>query len=255
MADHWLAEMLADCLCYSREREYVDDFKIELGVPTCNEVERASTRILKEFERQLGPGFVYFEPLMDAKLRAISDYYRLIILCSLDIYRAILGAYPGEAFEAYIKASPRMSRLDELLVNSVEAIAHMLKHPENPWEPRRWLPGGSNKFEHSVYEYERIWRPGRYKFGRKEGLLGVVYYNRNTDRLISWAANVAERRNLWPLMRLGMATLYGRGCSQWPISGAFIRVLIGRKPADVRETMDIVARHCGLRKYREVVAD
>jgi glycosyltransferase involved in cell wall biosynthesis len=255
MADHLLAEMLADCLCYSREKEYVDGFKIDLSVPTDFEVERASIRILREFERRLGPGFVYFNPLLDSKLRAIVDYYKLIILCSLDMYRAVLKAYPDHGFGDYIAAGPRMSRLDALLENSVEAIAHVLRHPDNPWEPRRWLPGGSNKFEYSVYEYERIWRPGRYKFGRKEGLLGAIYYSTGADRLISWSAGYAEKHDLWPLIRLAMGMLYSRGRSQWPVSSAFIRTLIGRRPRSVQETVAMVAKSCGLEKYPEVVGD
>lgn len=255
MADHWLAEMLADCLCYSRERRFIDSVDIDLSVPTNGEVLRSSKRILMEFERQLGPGFVYFEPLGDEKLKAIVDYYKLIILCSLCVYRAILRSYSDGEFEKYIGASPRMSRLDELLESSVEAIAFMLRNPQKPWQPRRWLPGGSNEFMHSVYEYERVWRPGRYKFGRKGGLLGAVYYNKLTDRLISWASGVAARHDLWPLIRLGISTLYSRGRSQWPISSAFIRILVSEKPSSVQDTVARVARRCRLRRYEEIIAD
>ncbi len=255
MADHWLAEMLADCLCYAREREFIDSFPIDLTVPTGNEVLNASKRILKEFERQLGPGFVYFEPLSDEKLKAIEDYYHLIILCSLDVYRAILRAYSDSNFEAYIDASPRMSRLNELLENSVDAIAGMLRHPDRPWEPRRWLPGGSNEFKHSVYEYERVWRPGRYKFGRKTGLLGAIYYNRHSDRLITWGRDFAARHDLWPLIRIGMRLMYGRGKSQWRISSAFIRTLIREKPLSVQDTVARIAEGCGLKRYPEIIPD
>lgn len=255
MADHWLAEMLTDCLCYSRERDYIDSLEIDLGVPTDGEVLKASKRILKEFERQLGPGYVYFEPLSDEKLRAIADYYHFLILCSLDVYRAILRSYPGDEFEKYIGASPRMSRLDELLDNSVDAIAHMLRHPERPWEPRKWLSGGSNRFEYSVYEYERVWRPGRYKFGRKAGLLGAIYYNKHTDRLITRARDFAAAHNMWPLIRLGMSTLYYRGRSQWPIASAFIRILVRERPRSVQDTMARVAAHCRLPRYHEVIPD
>jgi len=255
MADHWLAEMLADCLCFAREREFIESFPIDLSVPTDGEILAASTRILKEFERQLGPGFVYFEPLRDEKLIAISDYFHLFVLCSLDMYRAILRSYPGGAFEEYISASPRMSRLDELLEGSVDAIARMLRNPENPWEPRRWLPGGSNEFKHSVYEYERVWRPGRYKFGRKEGLVGALYYNRHTDRLIAWARDMAARYDTWPLMRLGIATVYNRGKSQWPIASSFIRTMISQRPSSVQDTVARVVKHCGLKRYHEIIPE
>ena len=255
MADHWLAEMLADCLCYTREREYIDSLRIDLSVPTNGEVFRASKRILEEFERQLGPGFVYFEALTDAKLQAIADYYHFLILCSLDVYRAICRAYPGEDFERYIKASPRMSRLDELLDNSVEAIAHMLRRPASPWEPRRWLSGGSSRFGYSVYEYERIWRPGRYKFGRKTGLMGAIYYNKHTDRLITLARDLAAKHDMWPLIRLGISTLYYRGRSQWPIASAFIRVLVRERPRSVQDTMARVAAHCRLPRYHEIIPE
>lgn len=255
MADHWLVEMLSDCLCYSRERDFIDSFRIDLSVPTDGEVMAASTRILKGFEKQLGPGYVYFEPLSDEKLKAIEDYYHLIILCSLDVYSAILRAYSDGEFESYVDASPRMSRLNELLENSVDAIADMLRHPSRPWEPRRWLSGGSSKFQYSVYEYERVWRPGRYKFGRKTGLLGAIYYNRYTDALITKIRDIAEKRNLWPLIRFGMVFLYGRGKSQWPISSAFIRTLINEKPKSVQSTMTRVARRCGLKKYPEIIPD
>jgi hypothetical protein len=255
MADHWLAEMLADCLCYAREKDFIENLKIDLSVPTEGEVERASTRILRDFERQLGPGYVYFAPLPDSKLCSVSDYYKLIVLGSMDVYRAILRAYDSDGFEDYIRSSPRMSRLDELLEDSIEAVVGMLGNPESPWEPRRWLPGGSNSFQYSVYEYERIWRPGRYKFGRKEGLLGAVYYNSQTDRMISWASRYAESHDLWWVIRLGIAALYKRGKGQWPIAGAFIRTLISRKPSNVRDTMAQVARQCGLKKYQEIIPD
>jgi hypothetical protein len=255
MADHWLAEMLADCLCYAREKDFIDDLKIDLSIPTDEEVWQASTRILKEFERQLGPGYVYFDPLPDSKLRSISDYYKLIILGSMDVYRAILEAYGCDGLEDYMRSSLRMSRLHELLENSIQAIVGVLKNPENPWEPRRWLPGGSNGFKYSVYEYERIWRPGRYKFGRKEGLLGAIYYNRHTDSLISWASRFAESHDLWPIIRLGIGSLYIRGKGQWPIAAAFIRTLISCKPSNIQDTMAGVARHCGLKKYQEIIPE
>jgi hypothetical protein len=255
MADHWLVEMLVDCLCYSREMEFMADFDLDLSVPTNGEVLKASTSILKDFEKQLGPGYVYFEPLTDSKLKAIVDFYELLILGTIDVYRAILRVYTPDEFEAYIAASPRMSRLNELLENSVDAIAMMLKHPDRPWEPRRWLPGGSNEFNYSVYEYERIWRPGRYKFGRKTGIVGVIYYGRFTDRMITYARDVAKKRDLWPLIRLAMSTLYNRGHNQWPISSAFIRTLIRRKPKSVQETMERVASHCRLKKYPEIIPD
>lgn len=255
MADHWLVEMLADCLCYLRVKDSVDNLKIDLSIPTNGEVTQASIRILKEFEKQLGPGYVYFKPLTDEKLRSITDFYKLLILCSLNIHRAILRAYPQDGFERFIKASPRLSRLDELLEFSIEAVVHMLKHPENPWEPRRWLPGGSNDFSYSVYEYERIWRPGRYKFGRKEGLIGKIYYNRYTEKLIKWAADTVENIDILPLVNLGISTLYRKGKTQWPIAGAFIRTLIKRKPENVEEAMAIVAKHCGLKKYPEIIPD
>jgi hypothetical protein len=229
--------------------------KIDLSVPTKKEVYKASVRILKEFERQLGPGFVYFEPLDDDKLRAIVDYYHFIILGSMHIYRAILKAYPMGEFEKYIDASPRMSRLNELLENSIDAIVSMLKHPDAPWEPRRWLPGGSNKFQHSVYEYERIWRPGRYKFGRKTGFLGAIYYNRITDWLITGLRDYASEHDIWPFIYCGMNILYGRGQSQWPVFGAFIKILIKKHPSSVQETMALAAHHCGLKPYEEIIPD
>jgi hypothetical protein len=255
MADHWLAEMLTDCLCYSREREYIDKLKIDLDVPTTGEVTEASTRILREFEPQLGPGYVYFEPLTDSKLRAIADYYRLIILCSFDVYRALLRAYGQDGFDSFVKASPRLARLDNLLECSISAVEQMLSHPETPWEPQGWLPEGSNNFQHSVYEYERIWRPGKYTFGRTGGLLGSIYYNRATDSLITRMADYSETHDLWPLIRLGIGTLYRCGRTQWPISGAFIRVLISQKPSSVQDTMLEVAKICGLEKYREFIPD
>ncbi len=255
IADHWLAELLADLLCFSREREFIDNLKIDLSVPTNGEVLNASRRILREFERKLGPGFVYFEPLDDNKLKSIVDFYALLIYCSMDVYRAILKSYPGEEFEKYMDASPRMSRLDELLENSIDAIASMLKHPDRPWEPRRWLPGGSNEFSYSVYEYERIWRPGRYKFGRKTGFLGAIYYNRHTERLISWASRIASKRDTWPLIRMGISTIYNRGKSQWPISSAYIRILIGEKPGSVQDTIARVAQRCRLQHYQEIIPD
>ena len=255
MADHWLVEMLSDCLCYARERDFIDSLRIDLNVPTDGEVLAASRRILKDFERQLGPGYVYFEPLSDEKLKDIEDYYHLIILCSLDVYSAILRSYSDSEFEKYIEASPRMSRLNALLENSVDAIAAMLKHPSRPWEPRRWLSGGSNEFKYSVYEYERVWRPGRYRFGRKTGLLGAIYYNRFTDALISKIRDIAVDRDLWPLLRMGMVLLYGKGKSQWPISSAFIRTLINEKPHSVQDTMARVAGRCGLTRYSEIIPD
>jgi len=255
MADHWLAEMLADCLCYSREREFIDSIPIELKVPDGNEVYDASLRILKNFEKQLGPGFIYFEPLTDEKLRSIIDFYELLIYSTIHVYRAILKSYPDRKLEDFISASPRLSRLDTLLDNSVEAISRMLMNPEKPWEPGRWLPDGSNRFEQSVYEYERIWRPGRYKFGRKTGLMGTLYYNRMTDRIIAWLRDFARTRNMWPLIRLGMGTVYNRGRTQWPIASTFIRTMINRRTGSVEETMGHVARHCRLKKYREIVPD
>jgi len=255
MADHWLVEMLVDCLCYARERDFMDGFKIDLTVPTNGEVLKASTRILKDFEKQLGPGFVYFEPLSDVKLKAIVDFYNLLILGTMQVYRAILRTYSHDDFESFINSSPRMSRLDELLDNSTDAIASMLRHPDQPWQPREWLPGGSNKFSHSVYQYERVWRPGRYKFGRKTGIMGVLYYNRLTEGMITSLRDIAESTDLWPFIRLAMGTIYNRGRNQWPISSTFIRTLIHRKPSSVQETIDQVARHCRLKKYPEIIPD
>ncbi|MCK4719150.1 hypothetical protein KAU08_00750, partial [bacterium] len=255
VADHWLAEMLTDSLCYSRERDFIDSFKIDLSIPTKDEVFTASKRILLGFEKQLGPGFVYFEPLSEDKLREIVTYNHLIILCSLDVYRAILKAYPGLDFEKYIARSPRMSRLDELLDNSINAIVKMLKNPKDPWNPDDWLPDGGNNFKFSVYEYERIWRPGRFTFGRKFGLLGWIYYNKSTDRLIDWVRDLAATYDFWPLMKFGISVLYGRGKSQWPIAGTFIRKLINEKPSSVQNTMASVAKHCRLEKYEEIIPD
>ncbi|MCX6644879.1 MAG: hypothetical protein NTY09_00755 [bacterium] len=254
-ADHWLAEMLVDCLCYSRERNFIDSLDIDLSIPTKGEVLEASKRILNGFEKQLGPGYVYFQPLTDEKLTAIVDYYHLVILCSIDIYRAILKSYPDDDFEKYIAASPRMSRLDDLLNNSIDAIIQVLVHPENPWEPYRWLPDGTNDFAHSVYEYERIWRPGRFTFGRKSGLLGSIYYNALTDRLIAISRDLAKTRNFWPFINFGLSTLYSHGRSQWPIASAFIRKLIREKPLSIQDTTASVARHCRLEKYEEPIPD
>ena len=255
VADHWLAEMLVDCLCYSRERDFIDSFEIDLSIPTSGEILAASRRILDGFEKQLGPGYVYFEPLTDRKLASIVDYYHLIILSLIDLYRAILKSYPDDGFEKYIGSSPRMSRLDELLDNSIDAIIHVLGHPENPWDPYRWLPDGTNDFEHSVYEYERIWRPGRFTFGRKSGLLGWLYYNPLTDRMISKFRDIARTRDFWPLIDLAFSTLYRRGKSQWPIAGAFIRTLIRQKPSSVQDTTAHVASLLNLTKYRETIPD
>lgn len=255
VADHWLAEMLVDSLCYSRERDFIDSFKIDLSIPTSGEILSASRRILKGFEKQLGPGYVYFEPLTDEKLETIVDFYHLIILSLIDMYRTILKSYPGDNFESYIASSPRMSRLDELLDNSVDAIIEMLKHPDNPWDPHRWLPDEGNDFEHSVYEYERIWRPGRFTFGRKTGMLGTVYYNAFTDRLITKFRDLARHHDFWPLINFALGLLYNRGREQWPIASAFIRKLIREKPPSVQDTMSRVANHCRLNKYEETIPD
>ncbi len=173
MADHVLAELIVDTLCYARERDFIDSMPISLEVPSNGEILKASERILAEYESQLGPGYVYFQPLSDEKMKSVQDFYHLLILSSLDVYRAVLKKYPGEEFESYVDASPRMSRLDELLDSSIDAIGAMLCDPSHPWEPDRWTGDSSRDFEHSVYEYERIWRPGRYRFGRKSGLLGL----------------------------------------------------------------------------------
>ncbi|MFH1676918.1 MAG: zinc dependent phospholipase C family protein [bacterium] len=255
MADHWLVEMLTDCLCYEKERDFIDSFKLDLTVPTDGEVLIASRRILDGYEKQLGPGYVYFQPLSDEKLKSITDYYHLLILCSLDVYRAILRAYPGGKFESYITESPRMGRLDELLGNSIDAIVYMLNNPSNPWLPRTWLLNGENKFNQSVYEYERIWRPGRYKFGRKTGLLGSLYYNRNTDYLIKFARGFCEVHDIWPFIRFGVSTFYFRGRGHWYVSSAFVRALVGRHPENVETTSRYAAEHCGLKRYEEIVPD
>jgi hypothetical protein len=255
IADHWLVEMLVDCLCYIREQDFINDFELDLSVPTDGEVLKASTSILRDFERKLGPGYVYFEPLSDEKLRSIADFYHLLILGTIHVYRAILKAYSEDEFESYIAASPRMSRTDELLVNSTDAIVDMLKHPDRPWEPGQWLAGGSNDFKHSVYEYERIWRPGKYKFGRKSGLVGAIYYSRFVERMITLARDYAARKDIWPFIRLAMGTLYGSGRSQWPISSAFIRILIREKPTSVQATMKRVAARCGLESFDEIIPD
>jgi len=255
MADHWIAELLVDTFCFAREMEFIDKFEIDLTVPTNKEILTASKRMLREFEKWLGPGYVYFEALDDSKLRAIVDYYELLIYSTLHVYRAILKKYSREDFEAYIGASPRMSRIDELLKYSEDAIELMLKRPEQPWKPERWLPNGENNFEHSVYDYERIWRPGQYKFGRKTGLVGALYYNRITDHSISWARNIAKQNDLWPLIRFAMTVLYRRGRSQWPISSVFIRVLVDEKPASVQATIERVAQICKLKRYEEIVPD
>jgi len=254
-ADHWLAELLVDTLALAREREFLDSFKIDFSIPTNGEIFNASSRILNEFERELGPGYVYFKPIDDSRLRDIVDYYELLTHSIISVYRAILRNYTLAEFESMLDASPRMSRLNELLDNSTRAIEYMLKNPDNPWDPARWLPDGSNKFDYSVYDYERIWRPGKYKFGRKSGLLGAIYYNRLTDKFISWARDVSVTTDLWPLVRFMMSVMYNRGKSQWPIASVFIRVLVNNKPASVQDTMDRVAKICRLVKYEETVPD
>ncbi len=261
MADHLLAEMLVDCLCYMREREYIDEMEIDLDVPTNGEVIRASTRILKGFLLDLGTGVVYFEPLTEGKLLAIRDYCHLAILCLLDVYRAILNAYPGDDFEKYFSSSPRMDRLDEILENSIEAIAHVLRFPDNPWEPRRWLPGDSVNFEHSMYDYDGIWRPEMYNFVRKkESTIGVAggvggVGGGLVDKLVTFARDFANRHDTWPWIRLGMATVYGRGRGQWPMVSVFLRTLVNRHPENIQKTTELVANMRNMPWYEEVTPD
>lgn len=255
IADHWLAEMLVDVLCYSREKEFFDSHATSLAVPTNGEVYHASKRILDEYQNQLGPGYVYFEPLTDVKLKAIEAYYHLIILASLDVYRAILKSYPDGEFENYVNSSPRLSRINELLDNGIDALQMMFTNPDDPWTPEKYLPEEDSGFTHSVYEYERDWRPGNYDFGRNTGIAGAIYYNRMTDQLIKFGRDFASSINTWPLVRLGISTIYNKGNGQWPIASAFIRTLINRKPADVSETMEYVASHIGLNSYEEIIPD
>lgn len=255
MADHLLAEMLIDCLCYLREREYLDSMNIDLSIPTSDEVMMASTRILKGFLMDLGTGIVYFEPLTESKLESISDYYHLLILCTFDMYRAVLDVYKGDEFEEYIGASNRMTGLDGLLEVSIDAVAYMFRHPENPWEARRWMPGESDNFGHSMYDYDGIWRPEMYNFVRKKGDRGPMPVKRAVDWFIRKSRDYAEGHDIWPLMRIGLGLMNGWGRNEWSVVSAFIRILIDRKPSSIQETTGLVTGRFRMQEYEEIVPD
>ena len=85
--------------------------------------------------------------------------------------------------------------------------------------------------------------------------MGAIYYNRGTEWLISQARNISKRSDIWPLIRLVMAVMYGRGKSQWPISSVFIRTLINEKPSNISDTMKNVATICRLVSYEEIITD
>ena len=85
--------------------------------------------------------------------------------------------------------------------------------------------------------------------------MGKIYYNGLTESLIVLSRNISVKADLWPLIRFGMAVMYNRGKSIWPIASVFIRTLVNDKPESVQITMERVARVCRLEKYTEIVPD